>query len=316
MSRSLKITFLALFLFVLQMSPVLGCVNAPDIPVKVGQPIYTQNLGPHEYIHKLLSGHLTSHDWEFALANAKSGRSRESNSVDENGVAVALIHLGRTDEALKILEKLEKESPGSYYVAANLGTAYELIGDNERAYKWITEGMKRNPDSHFGTEWLHLKILKAKQEIKKDATWLETNSVLGIDWESIGSDLSKVQVLGSDRIVHTAETVTKAIEYQLHERTEFVKPTDPTVASLLYDLSHLVRHSRSAEHGELVLSAAHTYGYPKTSTLATAVIVPATEDAALEGRLSYWLPAGVVAGFLIIIGLAAVWVKRKTNPLK
>ncbi len=312
MSRSLKITLLAAVWFTSQMSPVLGCINSPVSPAKVGQPIQTESRGPQDYIHELLSGHLTSRDWEFALANAENPKLRESNSVDENGRAVALIHLGRTEEALKILEKLERKTSGSYYVAANLGTAYELIGDNDKAYKWIAEGMKRNPDSHFGTEWLHLKILKAKQAIKKDPKWIETNSVLGIDWTSIGNDLSKVRVGGDRGQIYGAQAVTKAIEYQLHERTEFVKPTDPTVASLLYDLSHLVRHSRSQEHGDLVLNAAYTYGYPGASTPSAALAAPSAETIADGPTKSYRLPLGITASVLaVVLVLAGLWLKKR-----
>jgi len=184
-------------------------------------------LGPQAYIQKLLTGHFTAAEWEFALAEAKKLRFTESNPINENKIAVALIHLGRTSEALKILEKLEGTAPGSYYIAANLGTAYELSGDNEKAYRWIAESMKRNPESHFGTEWLHLKILKSKQAIKMDPQWIDKNSVLGIDWELIGGELSKVQVSDDRKVVLAADAVRKAIEYQLHERTEFVKPTDP-----------------------------------------------------------------------------------------
>lgn len=297
--------------FTSQMSPILGCVNAPESPTKVGQPIYTETLEPQAYIQKLLSGHLTTQDWEFALADAKNPSLRESNSVDENGIAVALIHLGRTEEALKILEKLEKKSPGSYYVAANLGTAYELVGNNERAYKWIAEGMKRNSDSHFGTEWLHLKILKAKQEIKKNPKWTDTNSVLGINWELIGNDLSKVLVTGDRGDHYDSEAVRKALEYQLHERTEFVKPPDPTVASLLYDLSQLVRHSRSEEHGDLVQAAAHTYGYPNTLTSSPAIATPATDLVHTGTKTPFWLPAAIVAGILAVLGFIALRLKNR-----
>ncbi|MGD9563231.1 MAG: tetratricopeptide repeat protein [Pyrinomonadaceae bacterium] len=231
-------------------------------------------------------------------------------------MAVVLIHLGRTKEALELLKKIEKKKPGSYYVAANLGTAYELLGDNKKAYTWIAEGMKRNPDSHFGTEWLHLKILKAKQAIENDPQWMDKNSVLGIDWKLINGDLSRVQISDDRKVVHDAEAVRKAIEYQLHERTEFVKPTDPTVASLLYDLSHLVRHSRSEEHGNLVLNAAYDYGYPRPPTPSPAVAAPAAEIIAGESKTSYWIPVGIsalVLGFLALAGLRLT--KRHTKTI-
>jgi hypothetical protein len=142
----------------------------------------------------------------------------------------------------------------------------------------------------------------------EDPQWIYKNSVLGIDWELISGDLSKVQVSDDRKIVHFADAVRKAIEYQLHERTEFVKPTDPTVASLLYDLSHLVRHSRSKEHGDLVLAAAHNYGFPQASTALPAIAVPA---APTEPKPSYWLPAGIIASILAVLVLAGLWIKSR-----
>src|SRR5690349_1631764 len=40
--------------------------------------------------------------------------------------SAALMYLGRSKEAVALLEQLEKEKPGQYFIAANLGTAYEL----------------------------------------------------------------------------------------------------------------------------------------------------------------------------------------------
>src|SRR5258708_6546637 len=50
---------------------------------------------------------------------------------DQNDYAVALIFLGRNEEAISLLQELEKEKSGEYATAANLGTAYELSGQNE-----------------------------------------------------------------------------------------------------------------------------------------------------------------------------------------
>jgi len=308
MNHTVRIVFL-LTILLSQVDLAVGCINMPDNDIKVGQPIYTENLAPKEYIEKLLRGHSSSEEWKVALAEANTAKARNFGEFD-NAIAVALLHLGKTEPAVKILEKLERTKPGSYYVAANLGTAYELIGDNEKAFEWIAKSMKRNPESHFGTEWLHLKILKAKQAIKKDPKWIETNSVLGIDWVSIGNDLSRVQVK-HENTAYNADAIRKALEYQLHERTEFVKPTDPTVANLLFDLSHLVRHSRSPEHGELVLAAAYTYGYPQTSMPVPAVPAPATEVPPAVVQPPYWIPAGLAVGILTILGLATLWLLRR-----
>lgn len=281
--------------------PVFPCLWPPDVRETVGIPIDLSTAKPSEYYGRLVNGHYKKNYWQSIFDELSTAPRLEMNKSVENRIAVALIHIGRVKEALPILEKLERTKPGSYDVAANLGTAYELMGDNENAIKWISEGMKRNPESHFGTEWLHLKILRAKQAIYLDPTWADHNSVLGIDWNLAGHDLSLVTVADERGHIHEAAAVQKAIEYQLHERTEFVKPSDPTVASLLHDLSHLVRLSRSEEHGNMVFGGAQLYGYGK---IDAQDLPPEPAD-----HSKYWI-IGAIASFGLLV-LVGTWLARR-----
>ena len=104
-----------------------------------------------------------------------------TNFNDRSEYSIALMYLGRATDAVALLEKLETERPGEYFVAANLGTAYELSGNNQKALKWITEGIRRNPDSHEDTEWLHARILKAKIAESNDKAYFEKHSVLELE---------------------------------------------------------------------------------------------------------------------------------------
>ena len=76
--------------------------------------------------------------------------------------ALDLIYAGNYAAARVLLQKAETLSPDDYSIAANLGTACELLGDDAEALRWITEAVRRNPDSHRGTEWVHILVLKAK----------------------------------------------------------------------------------------------------------------------------------------------------------
>jgi hypothetical protein len=140
---------------------------------------------------------------------------------DTTDYAVALVHLGRVRPAIDVLLTLEKQRPGAYTTAANLGTACELSGELEAAVTWIGRGIERNPQSHQGTEWLHLAILRAKINLQTDATWLSQHTVLE----------------GNEN--RPAAEVARAIEYQLHERLHFVKPTDAVVCDLFYQAARL-----------------------------------------------------------------------------
>ena len=183
-----------------------------------------------------------------------------TNFNDRSDYSVALMYLGRSKEAVELLQQLETEQPGQYFIAANLGTAYELSGNNQEALRWIKEGIHRNPDSHEGTEWLHVKILEGKIAQQKDAHHFENHSVLELLPEKIGYRIT----IGEEKL--SPKELTEAIQYQLAERLQFVKPPDPAVASLLFDyaaieaatptLSNSVNRKSLGENGASIFLSA------------------------------------------------------------
>jgi tetratricopeptide (TPR) repeat protein len=172
--------------------------------------------------------------------------------------AVALMYLGRSKEAVALLQYLEKEKAGEYFIAANLGTAYELSGNNEQALHWIREGIRRDPESHLGTEWLHAKILEAKIAQEKDADYFKKHSVLNLNPASIGQQ-STIDV--GDKHLKWKE-LTDALQYQLKERLQFVKPPDPCVAGLLFDYAAIEAARNTLESARELLQMALDFGYP------------------------------------------------------
>jgi hypothetical protein len=172
-----------------------------------------------------------------------------------NKYAVALMYLGRSKEAITLLQQMESEKPGEYSVAANLGTAFELSGDNHNALHWIKEGIRRNFNSHAGTEWLHVKILEAKIAQEKDPNYFQTHSVLNLDPAKIDSG---VIVDGSE--MQVAQLI-QALHYQLVERMKFVKPPDAPVGGLLYDLAVVEAATHTLEAALPILQMATEYGY-------------------------------------------------------
>lgn len=185
---------------------------------------------------------------------------------DRNDYAVAILHLGKTAQALPIFEALERERPGVYQTAANLGTAYELAGRNADALRWIREGIKRNPRSHEGTEWLHVAILEAKLALARDPNWLATHSILGLDFgPNARPAMPKSLPKGNDGKPVTAAAIDAAMFYQLMERRQFVNPPDAIVAGMFFDWANMTALTSTLEKSLEMYNESLRFGTPRAA---------------------------------------------------
>jgi tetratricopeptide (TPR) repeat protein len=189
---------------------------------------------------------------------------KENPSVkNKNSLAVYLVYLGKYQEAIALLNHIEKIKPGEYRTASNMGTAYELLGDNVEALQWIKEGIRRNTDSHFGSEWLHVRILEAKIAEKQGRPVPRRGSILELDFgQNLVPVVPKVLPLGNDGKQVSSFNLANSITYQLNERTNFVRPNEQIVAGLFFDLGNLEFAAGSIEKAEVAYEFALRYGYP------------------------------------------------------
>ncbi|MCD6062042.1 MAG: repeat-containing protein [Moraxellaceae bacterium] len=175
-----------------------------------------------------------------------------------NDLAVAHIVAGKYDVAIDLLTALEQRHPGLSRTASNLGTALELAGRNAEALRWVREGIARDPADHFGTEWLHVKILEAKLALAQDPQWLQSRRVLGVDF---GREARPVlpAVLPQDHAgrPRTLEDMEKAMDYQLRERMKFVTAPDPLVGDLYLARADIAWLLESGRAGDFYLAAAY-----------------------------------------------------------
>lgn len=165
--------------------------------------------------------------------------------------AVLLLKAGKTEIALDILEQLSIKHPNDYQIAANLGTAYELSGNNEKALEYIKRGLELNPDSHGGSEWVHVALLEVKLKLAEDSTYLKNRTVL---------NLSEAQ--------ENDKKVLDQLLIQVRERFPFCQgPNDPIMASLLIDLGDCFANTASLEVAKACYEIAHHYyGASQTKT--------------------------------------------------
>jgi tetratricopeptide (TPR) repeat protein len=309
---------LVLLVISLLVARVYPCLNEYGTDL-VGKRIEIEGLTVLAFVQSL-----TTHEdrafWNQRRVNVKSQLKWDIGYDLHNNLAVALAHLGQTKQVISILEDIEKKRPGKYGTAVNLGTAYELNGENEKALRWIKEGIQRNSQSHLGTEWLHVKILEAKLALAKDSTWLQKHSVLGVDFGTEGKPQTPnplpIDHLGQQKSMADVE---EALVYQLHERLEFTKKPDPLVADLLFDLGNVLALTRTKEHAQAVYQL--SLGYEPTHSdlvnkrlnFKDAVIEPQKPQSPSPSK-SYLLWA--IAAALLITGGLYFTLKRRNSSLR
>lgn len=189
--------------------------------------------------------------------NAKHLYSPPDAAAKANDEAVQVLLKGDAAKAVSMLEKVEAEHPGIYFTAANRGTALELAGRDEEALHWILEGIRRNPDSHMGAEWLHARILEAKLQLAKDPGWLKTHTITGIDLTRLAEP---DYAIDSAQGPQYKQMIRDSLVHQLSARMLFVKPQDSIVAQLLIELTHMESQVGFLEYALRYLDLAELYG--------------------------------------------------------
>lgn len=300
--------WLGVFLLI-STSAVNACINTVGRST-VSEPIEVESLEPQQFLERMTT-HESKTFWMGTLAELNLPGNRYSfKSERQTNTAVALLHLGMVSRAIAILEQVERTEPGLYYTAANLGTAYELNGENAKALQWIIEGINRNADAHNGSEWLHVKILEAKLALEKDPDWLANNSVLELRNLTREDLLAQrpVTVGNNGTPIHLRQ-VQDALVYQLHERLEFIKPPDGVVADLLFDLSRTLALTRSLDHSASIAAFAQTYGPDLTPWPPSGPSLPAVDLPPPVSTTPLWI-AGAT-GFVVTAVLIFVFLRRR-----
>jgi len=175
-----------------------------------------------------------------------------------------LVYQGQYAHAVRLFLTLEQRYPGRYQTAANLGTALELAGHDGPALQWIRIGIQRNRNAHEGTEWLHARILEAKQALARDPDYLTTHSIAGLSFAPVKIPRLPAMPRGNNGQSLAPWEVDQALSYQLRERVQFVSPKDPVVANLMQDWATLNLAGGPIENAALQYDLAIRYGATRT----------------------------------------------------
>ena len=241
--------FIYTIIFFLQVNFSFACLNGETKILKNGFYLYED----HDSFDIPRGHNFGIIDFEKVKENLETAYIKTKDLDYLSDVGYILILQGKYKEALSLYLDIEKRSPNKYSTASNLGTLYELMGENLKALQWIERSFKINPKSHYSSEWIHVNILKAK--IKSD-----TNSGESLINTNFGfENLPKSDLSGSE-----LESLKRNIYFQLNERISFIKSKDKIIALLLYDLANINYLLKKRSDIYLTLyKMAEEYGFDK-----------------------------------------------------
>ena len=177
-------------------------------------------------------------DEQSAQAELKNLDKKFKTHQELNDYGVMLIYARQYNDAIEVFKGIEKSHPLLAKTAANLGTVYELNGDLDKAKYWINQGIKRDPHIHENSEWIHLKILDAQLEQRKNPNWIKNNDVLGLDFGYKATPKAIVKTLEFNHQTFSLENILEHSKIQMDQRLRFVKH-DPISAQIIFNMANI-----------------------------------------------------------------------------
>lgn len=240
----------------------------------------------------------------------EENKDTATSFANRNDMAVVYMRLADPATARDLLLELERENPGNYSVAANLGTAYELLGNLDSALFWIKKAVSIDPNAHNGSEWIHVMILRYRIAKEKNPQYLSGSSALMFDFGMTD--------LPSNPYGLNTEKVQNELGYQLRERLSFVRPPDTLTGMLLFDFANLVALSDNPAQALWYYQAARDFGF--VSELMDARVERITEITSKDPNAKLNAFTGeevdidgdgiqvyVIAGIIAVIAVVGVW---------
>jgi tetratricopeptide (TPR) repeat protein len=237
-----RIKLLLIIAFLLP-GALLACINEYYRPVP---PFNGEKLDYHTLLHSKdnVRPYWDHGFWNEDMMDNPFGKKKESllkkglNKLDYKELsdyAAIELRVGDRKKAVEILEKLYAQHPDEYNIVANLGTGYELTGNDAKALELLRKAVVINPQSHYSSEWIHVNILEQKVGAKQYDKIIN----LGV------KDFSDWIIDKNYTFPQKASSLQLQIAYQLHERIGFIAPPDDIVGQLVLDFADIVAKNES-----------------------------------------------------------------------
>lgn len=98
---------------------------------------------------------------------AEKLRAKKKLSADESADLGAIyVRLGEPARAVEVLRQAHEAHPGHFATLANLGTAWQLLGELRQAESALEQAVRLAPGKHLAFEEAHLKLVRLRSKPK------------------------------------------------------------------------------------------------------------------------------------------------------
>lgn len=91
------------------------------------------------------------------------------SAADKADLGALYVRLGDLGKAVELLRTAQREHPNHFYIAANLGTAWQLQGNFAQAADALVEAVRLAPGKFQAAEELHLKLVRLRMRMPRGA---------------------------------------------------------------------------------------------------------------------------------------------------
>jgi tetratricopeptide (TPR) repeat protein len=281
---------------------VFGCINTISEGLSDGTILWSDEKSQIPLGHNF-----KQFDKEKTLEKLYKFYDKTKNIKYLSDVGVVLILQQKYIEAKDIYLKIEEIDPTRYATASNLGTVYELLGDNENALTWIKKAVEINPKSHQNSEWIHVKILETKIKGEQSIT---SDSLINTNF---GTSPNPTTTLSPQQLAELRD----ALYFQLNERVSFIKPPDKIIANLMYDLANVTFLTGGKDAAITIYEKAREYSFTDEilqSRIYNAKGIPQPEkpvsvEEPKQSNYFIWIFEGLSG--LVMIAISIIVIKRK-----
>jgi hypothetical protein len=122
----------------------------------------------------------------------KLAKTRALTADEVADLGAVYVRLGKPDKAVGVLSPAARKNPDHFRLAANLGTAFQLSGDLDRAADQLEEAVRLAPEKWREAEKWHLKLVRLRLKEKANAV-AALDDLFGVKYDGEPAKLADVE---------------------------------------------------------------------------------------------------------------------------